>query len=546
MDVGSFDELAAYALTAKANKPVGLVNHDEAGEDDDAPVASTSKLDFENLGNDEMNDQQRAERDAEEANDAPADYILAAGTSKRIWGELYKVIDSSDILLHVLDARDPIGTRCHSVETYLAKEKKTKKIIYILNKVDLVPGWVAARWVKHLSKTHPTIAFHASINNSFGKGSLIQLLRQFSNLMSEKKQISVGFIGYPNVGKSSIINTIKSKKVCKVAPIPGETKVWQYIALMKRIYLIDCPGIVPPSSKDTESQKVLKGVVRVEHLSAPADNIPVLLSRVRPEYITRTYGVEGWTDAEDFLTMLAQKRGKLGKGGEAHLNTVAIMVLNDWIRGRIPYFVRPPESSRLTEAELAEGKSTEEAKEPIWNKADEKAFGTGRVPGVIQPLHQIVNRQRFIEDDSDKVNAQPGDFEIAEEWTGITAEGEEAPEVIDNDLEVPADAEVSGEADEDDSESDDDNDESVVWEDLVGAQVATSSSPAKKRQADDVASDEDEGKKVKRQAKEPRMKTNKKKAENFFTHANVKNKNRERKIPRPEGKLKKKEGKHKQ
>jgi len=148
--------------------------------------------------------------------------------------------------------------------------------------------------------------------------------------MSEKKQISVGFIGYPNVGKSSIINTIKSKKVCKVAPIPGETKVWQYIALMKRIYLIDCPGIVPPSSKDTESQKVLKGVVRVEHLSAPGDSIPILLSRVRPEYITRTYGVEGWTDSEDFLTMLAQKRGKLGKGGEAHLNTVAIMVLNDW------------------------------------------------------------------------------------------------------------------------------------------------------------------------------------------------------------------------
>lgn len=191
-----------------------------------------------------------------------------------------------------------------------------------------------ARWVQYLSKTHPTIAFHASINNSFGKGSLIQLLRQFSNLMSEKKQISVGFIGYPNVGKSSIINTIKSKKVCNVAPIPGETKVWQYIALMKRIYLIDCPGIVPPSSNDTETQKVLKGVVRVEHLSAPGDSIPMLLERVRPEYLERTYGVKGWTDAEDFLTMIAKKRGKLGKGGEAQLNIVAIMVLNDWSESR--------------------------------------------------------------------------------------------------------------------------------------------------------------------------------------------------------------------
>ena len=49
------------------------------------------------------------------------------------------------------------------------------------------------------------------------------------------------------MGKSSIINTLKKKKVCKVAPIPGETKVWQYITLMKSIYLIDCPGTVQPS-----------------------------------------------------------------------------------------------------------------------------------------------------------------------------------------------------------------------------------------------------------------------------------------------------------
>lgn len=80
-------------------------------------------------------------------------------------------------------------------------------------------------WVKHLSKEAPTIAFHASINNSFGKGSLIQLLRQFSKVHTDKKQVSVGMVGYPNVGKSSIINTLSKKKVCTVAPIPGETKV---------------------------------------------------------------------------------------------------------------------------------------------------------------------------------------------------------------------------------------------------------------------------------------------------------------------------------
>lgn len=73
-------------------------------------------------------------------------------------------------------------------------------------------------------------------------------------------------MGYPNVGKSSVINTLRSKKVCNVAPVPGETKVWQYITLMKRIFLIDCPGVVYSGAGDTDTDAVLKGVVRVENL----------------------------------------------------------------------------------------------------------------------------------------------------------------------------------------------------------------------------------------------------------------------------------------
>ncbi|KAI0299929.1 NUC091 domain-containing protein [Russula brevipes] len=125
-----------------------------------------------------------------------ADYvepIYTKGTSRRIYGELYKVIDSSDVLLHVLDARDPLGTLCESVLEYIRKEKAHKQVVLVINKCDLVPNWVT--------------------------GSLIQLLRQFSQLHSDKKQISVGFIDYPNV--------------------------WQYITLTRQIYLIDCPGIVP-------------------------------------------------------------------------------------------------------------------------------------------------------------------------------------------------------------------------------------------------------------------------------------------------------------
>ncbi|KAI9171887.1 Nucleolar GTP-binding protein [Paramyrothecium foliicola] len=268
--------------------------------------------------------------------------VFDKGQSKRIWNELYKVIDSSDVVIHVLDARDPVGTRCKSVEKYLKEEAPHKHLIFVLNKCDLIPTSVAAAWVRHLSKEYPTLAFHASITNSFGKGSLIQLLRQFSSLHSDRKQISVGLVGGPNTGKSSIINTLLKKKVCTVAPIPGETKVWQYVTLMKRIYLIDCPGVVPPSSQDTPTDLVLRGVVRVEKVEHPEQYIPALLSRVKRHHMEKTYDLKGWENSTEFLELLARKGGRLLRGGEADLDGVAKMVLNDFMRGKIPWFTPAP------------------------------------------------------------------------------------------------------------------------------------------------------------------------------------------------------------
>merc|ERR1719398_238523 len=72
---------------------------------------------------------------------APREWIFGAGQSKRIWGELYKVIDSSDVVIQVLDARDPMGTRCPHVEKQMRKSARHKHLVFVLNKVDLVPTW---------------------------------------------------------------------------------------------------------------------------------------------------------------------------------------------------------------------------------------------------------------------------------------------------------------------------------------------------------------------------------------------------------------------
>jgi len=104
-----------------------------------------------------------------------------------------------------------------------------------LNKVDLVPTSIVTKWIAYLSQYHPTIGFQASINKPYGKLAVMNVLKQYSNVFHGKKNISVGMVGFPNVGKSSIINTLRNKKVCSSAPVAGETKIWQYVTLTKNI-----------------------------------------------------------------------------------------------------------------------------------------------------------------------------------------------------------------------------------------------------------------------------------------------------------------------
>eukprot|EP00299_Pterocystis_sp_00344_P013900 c6855_g1_i2.p1 GENE.c6855_g1_i2~~c6855_g1_i2.p1 ORF type:complete len:680 (+),score=211.38 c6855_g1_i2:126-2042(+) len=416
------------------------------------------------------------------------DSVFGKGTSKRIWAELYKVIDSSDVVIQVLDARDPMGTRCRQVEKYLTQHANHKHLILVLNKCDLVPSWVATRWIKVLSHEYPTLAFHASMQNPFGKGSLIQLLRQFAILHKDKKQISVGLIGYPNVGKSSVVNALKQKRVCKVAPIPGETKVWQYITLTGRIYLIDCPGIVYPQG-DTDADIVLKSVVRVEMLEEAAQYIEPILKRVKKEFLVKTYKVKEWCDAYDFLAQVAVAAGKLLKKGEPDVNTVAKMILHDWQRGNLPWFVMPPayEDDAPTKKDGEEKKEGEEGNDGEEGKKE--TVGDGE---------DDEEEQEEEEDGNDANSDDDGlsDLKVNTRRLVMPTAPEIQPQTFnDDDFFIPSDIEGDSDNEKDIAgaekdiagEDDDDDEEEIDWDDLAhtGAEESGAAgeevTPVKKR-----------------------------------------------------------------
>jgi nuclear GTP-binding protein len=258
----------------------------------------------------------------------------------------------------------------------------------------------------------------------------------------------VGFIGYPNTGKSSIINTLRKKRVCTVAPIPGETKVWQYITLMKRIYLIDCPGVVPPSQADSEEDILLRGVVRVENVEHPAQYIDAVLRRTQTKHIERTYGVkeaEYGGDAVEFLSILARQGGRLLKGGEPDVDGVAKMVLNDFLRGKIPWFTGPP-AKREREVE---GRDGDEKKREI---VEGRKGALGEMPGSKRAVAQAVNDGVEVgnveADDGSELEGELGEFESFDE---------DDEDDDDNDDDDEEDAEGSSEGN---SESVDDEEDS--------------------------------------------------------------------------------------
>lgn len=117
--------------------------------------------------------------------------------------------------------------------------------------------------------------------------------------------------------------------------------------MFKRIALIDCPGVVVDTAGDTETDSVLKGVVRAERLESPEDFIEPILEKVKREHINGQYKIskeeDVWSDSSELMELIAKKCGRLLKGGDPCLRSAAIMLINDFQRGRLPHYVPPPE-----------------------------------------------------------------------------------------------------------------------------------------------------------------------------------------------------------
>ncbi|KAJ0397300.1 hypothetical protein P43SY_004019 [Pythium insidiosum] len=313
-------------------------------------------------------EREQAKRDAAAAEDADGALDINDNSRRAYMKELRKVVDRADVILEVLDARDPMGCRTLDMEEMIGN-RAGKKVVLVLNKIDLVPPHVLQPWLTYLRTFYPTVAFKAStqqqsqhISTNFGRAdkaagemvsaskavgteALMQLLKNYCRNNHIKTAITVGVIGYPNVGKSSVINSLKRSKAASVSSVAGHTKVMQEVHIDSKIKLLDCPGIVFDHSDP--NALLLRNCINTETMADPIGAVQVILSRCEPAQLVQLYGLDparaAFQDVIEFLVLVAQTKGKLGKGGVPDRHAAARIILQDWNRGKIPFFTPPPD-----------------------------------------------------------------------------------------------------------------------------------------------------------------------------------------------------------
>ncbi|KAL6202822.1 hypothetical protein ACLB2K_026527 [Fragaria x ananassa] len=266
-------------------------------------------------------------------------------SDRAFYKELVKVIEASDVILEVLDARDPLGTRCIDMEKMVRKSGPNKHLVLLLNKIDLIPREAVEKWLTYLREELPAVAFKCSTqeqksnlgwkssskkskpsnllqtSDCLGAETLLKLLKNYSRSHEIKKSITVGIIGLPNVGKSSLINSLKRCRVVNVGSTPGLTRSLQEVQLDNNVKLI-------------------------EKLEDPIGPVKEILKLCPARLLVSIYKLPSFDTVDDFLQKVATVRGKLKKGGVVDIGAAARIVLHDWNEGKIPYYTMPPARSQ--------------------------------------------------------------------------------------------------------------------------------------------------------------------------------------------------------
>lgn len=380
-----------------------------------------------------------------------------------VWRQLWRVVERCDLIVQIVDARNPLLFRSIDLEKYVQELSKpddnaTKKNLLLVNKADLLTREQRIQWSDYfISQNINYVFFSASKANELLEeeqenleesqrdpnytperkvedepeevDSKIRILtiNELENLFltsspsfekSEEfpdRKLQIGLVGYPNVGKSSTINALVGSKKVSVSATPGKTKHFQTIHLSPEVLLCDCPGLVFPNFAYTNGELVCNGVLPIDQLREHIPPVSIVCHRIPKFYLEAFYGIhipiqkveDGgngvYASARELLNAYARARGFMTQGfGSADESRASRYILKDYVSGKLLFVSPPPRKVNDDEWDLP---SIEEARE-----LNKELYSLRTLPESRQ--HQILSAL------SSK-NVNPEDFDLSKGLAGL-------------------------------------------------------------------------------------------------------------------------------
>lgn len=321
-----------------------------------------------------------------------------------VWRQLWRVVERCDLIVQIVDARNPLFFRSVDLEKYVSslsrpEENHEKRNLLLVNKADLLTRAQRIEWAKYFKskqinyvffsaananmllekeleeaeklKNDPTYVREtpASIQDQEEEEADIKILKieELEELFMTTapkfevtpdfpdRKLQIGLVGYPNVGKSSTINALVGSKMVSVSATPGKTKHFQTIFLTPEVLLCDCPGLVFPNFAYGSGELVCNGVLPIDQLREHIPPVSLVCQRIPKFYLEAVYGIhipiqskkDGgngiYPTARELLNAYARARGYMTQGfGSADESRASRYILKDYVNGKLLYINPPP------------------------------------------------------------------------------------------------------------------------------------------------------------------------------------------------------------
>lgn len=249
-----------------------------------------------------------------------------------------------DVIFELIDARIPYSSSNPIIDELVGNKPR----IVILNKADLASSKGNAMWQRY----YDDLGLDSVLLNSITKKGMDKLIELSNEVTDEKRENYVKrgvinkktramIIGIPNVGKSTLINSISMRKGTKVGNRPGITKMNQWIKTGEDLELLDTPGILWPKFEEklVGLNLAFTGAIKDEILDTETLALRLIekLREVAPNELSKRYNVEvdDKVQSLDIMIQIGKNRGCIIKGGEIDYTKTSRIILDEFRKGVI-------------------------------------------------------------------------------------------------------------------------------------------------------------------------------------------------------------------